>query len=98
MIRCRADIVRRADRLHRTPRLRLPQYPDYLLFTESTSFHGFLLLLSFGSSPVLSRPLFREQASSGGDIGIHSTQNGVVSGHRSRPKSWSVLFQTRIVG
>lgn len=45
---CRgADIVRRAHRLHRTPRLRFPQYPDDLLFTESTLFHFVLLRFFF---------------------------------------------------
>ena len=57
----RVDVMRRAYRFHWAPGLRLPQYPDYLLFAESTSFHGFLLSFSSSRSPVLSRPLFRDQ-------------------------------------
>jgi|GEM_PF-2662094 len=65
MVGRRADVMCRAHRFHGAPGLRFPQYPDYLLFTESTSFHGFLLLFSLSRSPVLSRPLFGGQVNPG---------------------------------
>ena len=57
----RADIVRRTDRLDRTPGHCFSRDPNYLFFAESTSLHVLLLLSSRTS--VMSRPPFGGQAS-----------------------------------